>query len=502
MVSTGRVLLKGSLLRTLSFFVNVFTAFFLMPFTIKCLGDKFYGLWIFVISFTDLFGLFNLGLNSAIQRYVSRCLGRNDFDEANRHINTGVFLYSIIGGVAILVGAALACIVPIFVKNVSSVQLFQGVLIVLSINFAFRLVMSVFSGVLISHLRYDILTLFEIIRTILRTILIFLLLKNGFGIIGLTVVTVLVDALFCIATYYGAKHFAEYLHIGRKGVDFGLVKSLFGYSAYTFIGQIADKVRFNLDSFVITIFMGLSYVTIYSIAFRLVQYFIEFIATVIGVLTPVFSQYEGRGDYHSIREKFILSSKISSYVSLWIGGSLVIFGKPFIVLWMGEYYSQSYQILVILVIGITAALMQNPSVQVLYGVSKHRFYAISNSCEATANLILSIILVRRYGLMGVALGTTIPMMIIKLFVQPIFTCRAIGFDVVEYYLEVVIKPFLLAAIFISLFFQIGRHLISPSYLNLAVNGSLFGILLIAAACLFGFKKKERDYLGRLAFKMI
>jgi hypothetical protein len=53
--------------------------------------------------------------------------------------------------------------------------------------------------------------------------------------------------------------------------------------------------------------------------------------------------------------------------------------------------------------------------------------------EGVANLVLSILLVRHFGLLGVALGTMIPMALTKLFVQPWYFCRIMQFDLLEYY---------------------------------------------------------------------
>src|SRR2546426_9169908 len=43
--------------------------------------------------------------------------------------------------------------------------------------------------------------------------------------------------------------------------------------------------------------------------------------------------------------------------------------------------------------------------------------------EGLANLALSIALVQWYGILGVALGTAIPMALVSLFVLPVYVCR-------------------------------------------------------------------------------
>jgi len=99
---------------------------------------------------------------------------------------------------------------------------------------------------------------------------------------------------------------------------------------------------------------------------------------------------------------------------------------------MGPRYLNAYPCLVVLVAGWTLGLAQSPSVQLLFGISKHKFFAWLNSIEGGANLVLSILLARRYGILGVALGTMFPMLVTKLIVQPIYVCQVVGIPYFEY----------------------------------------------------------------------
>ena len=67
---------------------------------------------------------------------------------------------------------------------------------------------------------------------------------------------------------------------------------------------------------------------------------------------------------------------------------------------------------IILCSAFTTAFMQNPSINLLFGISKHHYYAIANTLEGVINLLLSLILVKYYGIYGVAFGTAIPMILL------------------------------------------------------------------------------------------
>lgn len=439
----------------------------------------------------------DFGLNSAIQRFLSRAIGSKDHNEANKVINTALAIFTIIGFIALIFSFVIVLVVPLLIKNITETDLFRKIILILGLNFAIGFPLRVFSGILSANIRYDLSTAIELIKLALRTALIIVLLKAGHGIMALAFITLVADIGGYIANYFIVRHLYKYIVFSKTLIDKSLIKPLSGYSIYTFISQIADQLRFNIDNLVITIFIGLESVTLYSIASRLVSYFMQFIVRAIGMLAPLFSQYEAKGDYGSIREKFIITTKISGYLSMMVGGIIIIFGKPFIQRWVGTRYLDAYPVLLVLVIPVTLALMQNPSIQLLYGISKHKFFTISNSIEGIANLVLSVILVRKYGLIGVALGTAIPMIIIKLFVQPVYTCRIIKLDIREYYLDILVPTILNSGIIFIIFWLLFKGLIVPNYLSLLVLISSIIVFFIACAFFLGFKAAERGYFKKV-----
>lgn len=497
MSSKAKILAKGSALRMMEFFSSALVTLAMTPFIIRSLGDNMYGLWIFIGSFLGYYGLMDFGLNSAIQRFLSRAIGLKNHEEANKVINTALVLFTILGLVALIFSFIIAFIFPILIKNITEAGLFRKIIIILGLNFALGFPLRVFSGVLCANIRFDLSTTVGLIKLAIRTALIIVLLKAGHGIMALAFITLVTDIGGYISQYFIVRHLYKYIIFSKTLIDKSLIRPLFGYSFYTFISQIADQLRFNIDNLVITIFIGLSSVTVFSIASRLVSYFIQFIGSAIGMLTPLFSQYEAEGDQHSIREKFIFTTKLSSYLSIMVGGILIIFGRAFIERWVGAEYLAAYPILLVLVIPIILALMQSPSIQLLYGISKHKFFAISNSAEGIANLVLSIILVKKYGLMGVALGTAIPMIIIKLFIQPVFTCRVIKLSIWKYYFKVLIPVIFKSGVILIFFWFMVKNLIVADYFKL-LGLILANIILFGASIYFlGLNNAERNYFKKL-----
>jgi O-antigen/teichoic acid export membrane protein len=224
-----------------------------------------------------------------------------------------------------------------------------------------------------------------------------------------------------------------------------------------------------------------------------VEYLQNFIVSMVKVAGPVFSQDEGRNDYESIRHNFLFVTKISVYVSLFCGTLLVLYGNPFIQRWMGAGFGDSYKVLVLLIIPCMVVLMQSPVKHLLYGISKHKYIAYANMAEGVANLILSLWLVRRWGIYGVALGTAIPMVLMAIFVQPFYVCRAIQLPVKSYIRHLLTNGGVAVGSILAVW-VFARFFAAPSYGVLLFCIAAQTALYIPVTFAFGFTSEEKQRL--------
>ena len=487
-------LIRSSFLRIANLLANVVVSFLVMPFVIHALGDRWYGFWVFVGTVVGYYGFLDLGLTSAVQRFISQAIGRKDEEEINITLNTclGLFIFGSI--ISLLITAVLYFVIPAFVDNPAETGTFQTVLLLVGLNFAISFPVRIFQGTLYAFVRYDLQAILEISKLILRTALIFVFLSRWSGIITLTLIVLFIDTLFNLLTILVTLKSIPTLRLGRAYYRRERIGSLFGYSIYSLISQIADSLRFKIDSFVITGFLGLALVTHYNIAASMIFYFRMFIASAVGMMLPVFSQYEGQNDFDQIREKYIFVSKLSTILSVLIGGSVIIYGKAFITRWMGSGYSDSYLALAILSVGIVFERIQTISVNLVYGLSKHKVYSWISISEGAANVVLSLLLVKPYGIYGVALGTTIPMLVTNLIVMPAYITRIIDLNR-TLYLRTVGTALTIGAALQAAAWLAVRGSILASYPRLALLGAATSIVYLAITVFSLLDKRERRYFG-------
>ena len=493
-MSTVRTLIRGSLFRNLDLFVMLVVTFCITPFIVHSLGGRMYGYWTLLGTFIGYYGLLDFGLSSAAARYISQSLGKGDLEELDSVANTAFFLFSLIGLAALLVAvlSGLAC--PYFIRDPGEIALFRKLILILgaatAIGFPFR----VFGGIMTSYIRYDAIAFISITRTLVSNAAIYYFLSHGSGIMAVAVISFVVSLLQNGATYFVCKTQFPDIKIVCFRFDRAKIRTMLDYSWKTFVCQVGDIVRFGIDSLVIASFLSVSLVTPYVIGARLVSGFGQLVGSTIGIMMPVFSQYEGRGDYDAIRSALLKVTTLSVLMCAFVGFSIIFYAKAFVLRWMGPGYESSHGVAMILCAGSIMGLAQVPGVQLLYGLSKNNYLAVLNTCEAALNVVLSLIFLKYYGLYGVALGSTVEILVFTLFIQPIYICRSVQLPVRTYLFDKILVTLLKAAVPLGIYFYLIRNLVLPDYTRLCGCVALQTLIFIPAAYFFIITNDERQFI--------
>jgi O-antigen/teichoic acid export membrane protein len=157
---------------------------------------------------------------------------------------------------------------------------------------------------------------------------------------------------------------------------------------------------------------------------------------------PLASHLEGEGDAGRLRLLYIVGSRLILALCLPLLCVVTTLAGPLLTLWVGAKYADNAPIVVILALAGLLEVSCWPGRSILQGIAHHRGIAAASVCAAVANLGLSLLLIRYYGIVGVALGTLIPTIIVYLgFIWP-HTLRVIGVSVPELSRQVLLPALL------------------------------------------------------------
>ncbi|HET7586529.1 MAG TPA: oligosaccharide flippase family protein [Gammaproteobacteria bacterium] len=422
-MTTAKLLFRGAGLRAFTLVISIGVSFFLAPYVIHSLGDRWYGVWVLIGTFINFYALLDFGVSGAAQRYLAHAMPRNDPEELNTIIAASLVMFCGFGLLALLATIGIVWFAPLLISNPHDVAVFRETAFIMGTGFALSFPFYIQFGVLTANLRFDYTCYVQLGKVIVRAALFLLFLSRGYGIVALAFISVSVDLLgYCVQQLL-VRTLAPWLRLRGRHFAIDKMRELIGFGIYQFVGQIANKMKFELDNVVIASTMGVTAVTHFNIAARLNGYTVSAVNSVVPSPPSVYAGYYSRGEHAQIRDKFIILARIKTILTILGMGAALIFARPFITLWVGPQYLDAFLPLVIIIAGRATASILSPSIGVVYAMAKHKFTAFMNLGEAAANLGLSLLLVHWYGLAGVALGTTIPMVATRLTILPAYLCR-------------------------------------------------------------------------------
>ena len=476
---------KGQILKNVgsSWFalgVNVMVGIFLSPYILHRLGDEAFGLWILIFSFTGYYGLFDLGIRSSIVRYVAKYSATDERDELNRLVNTAMFSYAGIGLIAmVLTIAATYYLNSIFRIPAEFLGTARWLLFMVGTSVSLAFPLGVFSGILEGLQRFYLLNITSVSSTLLRALFIVLALQRGRGLLTVAFITVSLPLLGNLVNAAAVlRHFR--LAFGVQYVSRSSLRSIASYSGTTFLIIVAGRLRFKTDAVVIGSFVSAAAITYFTIGSRLVDYASEVVSSLAQIFVPMSSQSHAKGDLDGLRRILIVGNRACAFIIFPITVVYTILGKSLIEAWVGpKYIATSYPVLLVLLYPTTLMLAQSASGRILYGMAKHRTWAMVVLAEGAANLILSILLVRPYGIMGDAVGTAIPLTCSMIFFLPPHLCRLLGLNLWTYLYRTFIFPLALclplAAVLLLMQRWFVPHHLSELAVQLAIAGLVYGI---------------------------
>jgi len=477
-----RIIARNIFSTWIGYVSTLLIGFLLSPFIVHHLGTTGYGVWTLIVSLTGYFGMLDLGLRQSVGRFVAHHVALDDSESVNRTLSTAIAMLAG-GGLVVLLATGF------LVANFSTAFRIEHAyetsariaLLIAGIQICIALPMSVFSTILMSLERFDIMTGVTVTGAIIRATLVVVLLKMGYGLPALATVTLVVSSCEYTAGMIWAKALYSPLRLAWRYVDLSTARELFGFGLYRFLWIISNQVIFYTDSVVIGMLLSVSAITYYAIAGSLINYARNLVAFPTDTFFPAASRLHAKNDKAGLRELQILGSQIDLLIGLPLCVGLLFFGRPFISLWMGKEYASSWYILAILTIPQFTSMSQYISGQILLGMARHKMLAYLAMAEAATNLALSIILIRQFGVIGVAWGTAIPHLISTGVILPLYTLRAIGLDSTEYFLRAYQRPVLCAVPFAFICYGVIRFAEPSSWLLLAFEVAFvcgcFGIMV-------------------------
>jgi len=473
--------------------------FVMVPISLRYLGKEEYGLLVLVGALAGYVSLSGLGIGAAIMRSVAEARNAALPLDLSPTISTAFFFYlsmSILGLAATLL---LMHPLPQFFQIPQDKVGLTQVLFLISFTGAWvTFPFSVYTGVLAGRQRFDITNLLEAAQALVWLLVGVLVLRSGGGLVSFLISRAVTSLLFVLTAAWFAHRELPSLRLSPKMVRLSQLRQLLSFGLFIACVHIAVQVTQQADAIVIGVFLPLGTIAVYNIGLRLSAIAREIPAQLGRLLPPVFVGLDRRTQPEELRTAFEESTKWILAVALAVATPLVAFADPLIRAWVGEGFSRATLVVYILCVGGIVSVSQTPAGYILMFKGRHKLAAGLALADCVPNLILSIILIHPLGIVGVALGTTLPILIMHGFVNVPLACRLIDMPV-HRLLRGAVLPALVPALVtlaLAVCFQqvVGLDHLPSTMLGMAATAGLYTLIFARASLSAGDRARYLLYL--------
>jgi O-antigen/teichoic acid export membrane protein len=466
----------------------------LTPAMVHGLGDVYFGMWALVGSLIDYSGLLDMGMRATLFRYVAYFRGANQRAALNETFATGMLIAFGATCLSFLVFLGLAVILPPFFKMYEAqAATFSWVIRLMGASISIGLPGHYLSAYLRGMERFDLYNIGIVVHGILRGTLLLILLKMGLKIIPVSLGIFLMAIFFLVFHWLLVMRADPELEMSFHHLNWQRTREMFNFGFYSFVNNSGETLRYYTDSFVIGRMLTVGLVTPFNVATRLVEYFKTLIGGVAGPVMVRLSELSGRDESEALREEFLRATRFSMLLSLFVGGLLILDGRMLIRLWVGPAYLTSYSVLVVLTVGYIVMYGQIPTPLIIFARARHhRALSWWTLVEGIANLALSILWAKRFGLLGVAMGTTVPLLVSKLIIQPWYVLRDLDMGWLHYIERGLARAVLVGGVAWGASWFLTRNISTPAtLLRLTITCAWQSLLFIVVAYLLGLAPADK-----------
>src|SRR5262249_24406119 len=392
--------------------LNLFVGFISVPLAVGYLGRERYGIWVTISSLLVLMQFSDFGVGSSLLNAVADAYGRDDRRQAQRYVSTAFWML-VVAAIVLWIpfGAASHWIaVQLFSEKGTSPLTFEAAAAVLAAITVFfvNFPLSLLPAVLSAYQQNTIANICAMITSIgnLIAIIVVVVLKGGLVwlVLGYTGCGLLVNAITWV---WVAGYAKPWLRPSLSALDPSIVRGLFGPGLKFLVIFVFSAVNLQTDNLIISHFLGPGSVTPYSISYRLLSYAVIFQSFAVVALWPAYTEAKARGDAAWIRRAFKANLIFSIVSSLPLTIVFVVFVQQIIRSWAGEAAVPNSSLLVWMAIWNLMLAIMSVANFLLYALGRLTGMTIYGTVTAVVNIILSIVLVQKWGVNGVVFASVL-----------------------------------------------------------------------------------------------
>lgn len=463
-------------------------------FFIRILGVVYLGVSGLFANIFTIFSLMELGISSSIIFLLYKPLAEGNNEEVSRLMQLYKKFYNIVGTSILIIGMFLIPFLKYIVNMNCGVDnlylIYILTLISTSTSYFFsykRSLLEADQKLYVSSLNIFIFntlaTIFRIFVLIFfKNYLLFLLITIIMNFVSNLVISKKVTKMYPLIQFSKKVKFKQYE-----------LKPIFSRMFAVSLNSIGNVVLTGTDNIIMSTYFGLATVGIYSNYYMFTNLIYTTISWLFVSVTAGVGNLKAKNDDINSFYTFKRMSFINYYFYFICCVMLYSFVNPLISIWIGEEYLFDKTLVFIIVLNLFITGMRHTTVTFINASGLYYDIKYKPLIEAFLNLLISIVLTKYIGIIGIFLGTFLSLFFVSTWLEPyILYKKWFKKDIKEYYISFLLKFIFLIIIMLGIE-KIVSILNINGYFMLIVYGIIIFSLLNILFILICHKKDEFKY---------
>lgn len=475
--------------RILELFFNVATRIMI----IQILGVEYLGINGLFANILFLFSIAEMGFSYALVQVMYKPMAESDTSKLASIVLYFKKIYLRVIGVMLFCGIGFIPLIPYAIKDANEIDNITIIYLIFLANFISPYFVADKKSLIVVAQKEYLLNIYSSgikITQILIQLIVLYFTRNYILFIGIMLLATLINnAVIIIKSnqLFRPSPSTPELDKETKTKIKGNAKALF-------INNVSGIVFSGTDNIIISKFLGLVWVGIYtnytSIVFALRSFLLNGFSSITSTLGNYIS------DKKNIEQQLIMFKRIlflTHFIILFFGVNLLCLFNDFINLVYGKEYEASIVVVTLIIMDFCISIFRYPTLITRNVLGIFRYDRYKGIFECIINLGLSLALVKIWGFAGVLIGTVLGCGLVSLWIEPLMLYRY-GFKKTSKEFWVFNIPYIFFfIILLILCYGISRYVYVDNWVHFIAKGILISILLVTTFVLFFRKTSEFAY---------
>lgn len=390
----------------------------LVPLYLACIPDALYGAWLATGNILSWIELVDPGVSAVLTQRVANTYGAGDLRRLSRVIGTGLTLSFALAALPLLAWPFAGYLGDLSrapaAHHATLAWSFRLGLLGTAMTFCSYATTSVLVGLQLT-LWSGAVYLTAAVVGITTTLV---LLLSGVGLPSIPLGLLARAAVLFVGTgVLVGRWSARYLPT-RLSFDRAELRGIMGTSAYTFVSRVGVTLAGRMDAFLSASLMNPLQTTVLSLTGRALDPVRMVAGSVGSSLQSGIAHLLGEGGRARAAEVMELAGRAVAAWTVFAAGSVVALNHVFVALWVGPQRFGSGWLTVLLALAMGLSTFTASLNQLVFAANGIRASSVVGLAEAILKVSLQVVLVRRYGLVGMPLAAIVASLTVPAWMLP------------------------------------------------------------------------------------